>query len=131
MMMVQTAIHVTISQNPGLSPSELLSIVNETITKNIQMMSDDKYMTITVMATIEDGKFIFSGLHQDILIFRSKTKEIEIVETNGIWLGVSDNIQDFLKDDGFTLDKGDLILVFTDGIIESKKKQAPEQNWPW
>ena len=128
MMMVQTAIHVTVSQNPYLSPAELLSIVNETITKNIRMMSDDKYMTITVMATHEDGNFIFSGLHQDILIYRKKSREIEAIETNGIWIGVSENIHNLLEDEVFILEKDDLMLIFTDGIIESRKKLSAEAD---
>ncbi|MBU0995237.1 MAG: SpoIIE family protein phosphatase [Proteobacteria bacterium] len=131
MMMVQTAIHVTVSQNPDLEPSKLLSIINQTITKNIQMMGDDKYMTITVMAAYEDGHFVFSGLHQDILIYRNQDREIEVIETNGLWLGVAEDIRGFLKDEQFELDQDDMVLVFTDGLTESWEKGVdPEKRSP-
>ena len=119
MMMVQTAIHVTVAQNPDLEPSKMITIINQTITRNIQLMSDDKYMTLTVMAVHENGSFVFSGLHQDILIYRKEKKRVDVVETRGIWLGVSEDIDGFLTDDGFHMGPGDLMLVFTDGITEA------------
>lgn len=128
MMMVQTAIHIVVCQNPDLKPAQLLSIINQTITQNIQMMRDDKYMTITVMATYEDGHFIFSGLHQDILIYRKKSQHVEIIETNGIWIGISEDISDMLQDDQFHLDAGDTLLIFTDGIVESWEKGIAQEK---
>lgn len=121
MMMVQTAIHVTIEQNPNLNPSELLTIINKTIYNNIKNLNDDKYMTITVLAYHNQEKFYFSGLHQDILIYRKKNNIIDIIETNGMWIGIIDNINGMVTDDHFYIEKDDIILLYTDGIIESTK----------
>lgn len=120
MMMVQTSIHVTLTQNPDIPPSQLLTIINETITYNIKQLGEDKYMTITVMAAVKDGKFNFSGLHQDILIYKKETKQVITQETNGFWIGIVDDIGDHLTDDSLTLDKGDSLLIFTDGITEAR-----------
>ena len=75
MMMVQTSIRSTLEQNPRLEPSKLLALVNKTITSNIRQLDENKYMTITVLAAIESGKFAFSGMHQDILVYRADTKK--------------------------------------------------------
>lgn len=126
MMMVQTAIHVTVGQDACLSPARLLSAINRTITGNIQMMNDDKYMSIMVMAVHEEGRLLFSGLHQDILVFRQKTRELEVVETNGIWLGLSEDIGGLLRDDLLVIHQGDMVFMFTDGVIESRERPERE-----
>ena len=119
MMMVQTAIHTTLDGNPNLTPSELLIAINKTITKNIKKLNDEKYMTITVLACSPDGGFTFSGMHQAILIFRRGSAEVVEVETEGCWLGITDDIRDMLADKTLHLDPEDVMLLFTDGITES------------
>jgi hypothetical protein len=55
--------------------------VNNTLSRNIKKLNKKKYMTITVLAAHKDGKFTFSGLHQDLLIYRSETGRIETYHT--------------------------------------------------
>ncbi len=122
MMMVQTSIHTVIENDNNLKPSEVLSKVNKVIHENIQKLSDDRYMTITVFAYLNNGEFNFSGLHQDILIYKAKTATVELVETDGIWLGITDDIRPMVGDGSFSLDQRDVMLVYTDGITEAWKK---------
>jgi len=124
MMMVQTCIHNTLNIFPDISPSKLLKIINKTITENIQLMGEDKYMTMTVFNINKNDKFIFAGLHQNILIYRKKTNVIESIQTDGMWLGLMKNIQNMLKNDCFKLDEGDILLLYTDGITEAWKKES-------
>jgi len=118
MMMVQTAIHSVLKSNPSMPTYELLAIVNFALTENIKRLGESKYMTITVMAQVEDGLFNFAGLHQDI-IYRADTKKIESVETQGIWLGLEDDIKDLLPVDSIRLKNNDIMILFTDGITEA------------
>jgi len=120
MMMVQTAIHNTLEQNPTIAPSMLLDIINKTIYKNIKRLNDDKYMTITVISVNKEGGFEFSGLHQDILIYRDKSKSIEVVETDGMWIGIFEKVDNF--DMSFKIETDDIVLLFTDGITEARSK---------
>ena len=134
MMMVQTAINVTIARNPDIQPSDLLTTINKTITKNIARISDDKYMTITVLAAYQEGKFRFSGLHLDILVFRASRKIVERFHTDGMWIGLHDDIQGMMKDNTLLLEIGDTLLLYTDGITEAwkagsiKDKRDPETD---
>jgi len=128
MMMVQTAINVTLVKNPDMPPSELLKTVNTTITRNIQHLGEDKYMTITVLATFKDGQFIFSGLHQDILVYRSDLNKVELVETDGVWIGIMDEIDEIINNRILTLKIGDSLLLHTDGITEAWKKGTVENK---
>ena len=124
MMMTQTAIHNTVLQRPDVSPSELLTIINNTIAANIRRIDEDKFVTITVLAAQEGGRFTFSGLHQNIMIYRADTGNVELVETNGMWIGIFEEINGKVYDETLTLDRGDVMMLFTDGITESWKKDV-------
>jgi serine phosphatase RsbU (regulator of sigma subunit) len=122
MMMVQTSINTIVSHNPDLPPSVMLEAINKTITKNVRLIDQDKYMTITVLATHKDGKFFFSGLHQDILILRAETGTVDTVETDGLWLGLDADMRPKATDNILQLNIGDLMLIYTDGITEAWHK---------
>lgn len=119
MMMVQTSIHSVLEKYPELTPSLLLETVNRVIARNIKLLNENKYMTITVLACHDAGSFHFSGLHQDIMIYRSGKKEIELIETDGMWIGMMDDIVNMNENKIFTLDINDIVLLYTDGITES------------
>ena len=121
MMMVQTAIHTSLERHPDDKPSRLLTSINGAIKKNLEKLDEDKYMTITVFAALKDGKFIYSGLHQDLMIYREKTKKVEIMETEGFWIGILDDIDEYLNDCKLNINIGDILLLYTDGITEAWK----------
>lgn len=123
MMMVQTSIHTVLKTNPGYSPSDLLIIINDVIYENMKKLGEDKYMTITVFACLDDGIFHYSGQHQDIMIYRAAGGSVESRETCGMWIGVFDNISHTLQVDNFKLNSGDVLLLYTDGITEAFDKE--------
>ncbi|MCP4134754.1 MAG: SpoIIE family protein phosphatase [bacterium] len=120
MMMVQTAIHAVIIESPDISTRQLMIIVNKVISANIKRLGETKYMTITVFAMIKDGTFYFSGLHQDILVYRAATSTIDIIETNGMWLGIEDDISGSIQVDSLEMSLGDCMILYTDGITEAE-----------
>ena len=75
-------------------------------------------MTITVLACKEGGRLYFSGLHQDIMVYRHRTKHVDLLETRGMWIGILDDIGGMVDDQTFSLEKDDTILLYTDGITE-------------
>ncbi|TFH41257.1 MAG: HAMP domain-containing protein, partial [Chrysiogenales bacterium] len=93
MMMVHTSIRAILLGGASKTPAELLGQVNAVITENIKMVGDDRYMTVTLMAFRENGDCTFTGLHQDILIYRSRAEKIEIVRSDGIWLGILEHTE--------------------------------------
>jgi serine phosphatase RsbU (regulator of sigma subunit)/ligand-binding sensor domain-containing protein len=119
MMMVQTAIHLALKMNSRFSPAEILTVVNTIIYENIQKLGEDKYMTMTILNCAADGNFYFSGLHQDILLYRQATRQVEIAQTNGIWIGLTEDIGQSLNVEQICLQPNDTMLLFTDGIPEA------------
>ena len=49
-------------------------------------------MTITLMSFDSEVTVHFSGLHQDIMVFRDAERKVEIIQTQGFWIGLTDNI---------------------------------------
>ncbi len=120
MMMVQTAIHTVIYENPEVSPCCLLSAVNRSIYKNIQRIGESKHMTIVVLLADRNGDFTFSGMHDDILIRRTDTGKVDIIEpNNAMWIGIEPDISKFVSSDTLKLEPGDCMVLYTDGITEA------------
>ena len=122
MMMIQTAIRTVVLSGAGgavkLTPAQVLSKVNAAVRSNLQKVNEDHYMTITGLQ-LEGGSVRYSGLHQDILIYRASSRAVERVETRGMWIGPVDDIGPLLRDDTLELTSGDIVLLYTDGITEA------------
>src|SRR5512138_3852649 len=122
MMMIQTAIRTVVlsgGDDPSkLTPAQVLSKVNAAVRGNLQKVSEDHYMTITGLQ-LEGRSVRYSGLHQDILIYRASARTVERVETRGMWIGPVDDIKPLLRDDTLELTSGDILLLYTDGITEA------------
>jgi serine phosphatase RsbU (regulator of sigma subunit) len=123
MMMTQTAVRTAIESTRGLAepvtPSRVLSLVNTAIRGNLAKIGRDQYMTINAIC-LRDGRALHAGLHQDLLVYRAATGQIDTFETDGVWLGVVDDAAPLLKDASFHLDPGDVLLAFSDGLVETR-----------
>ncbi|MCP4133039.1 MAG: SpoIIE family protein phosphatase [bacterium] len=125
MMMVQTLIQGVLRNMHDISPSKLLCFVNEAVRYNIKLMKQDKYMTIHALLFEKNENkagITYSGQHLDLLIYRSAAGTVERIETRGAWIGLWDNLDEFLEDKSFSLFSGDVLFLHTDGITESWKK---------
>ena len=124
MMMIQSvmrAVALTLEEaGELLTPRRLLGLVNKAVEGNLKQIGKGQYMTITALC-IEGGTIRYAGLHQDLLIYRAASQQLERLATQGIWLGIADgNISEMLQDDELQLETGDTLLLYTDGYIEAK-----------
>jgi len=117
MMMTQTSIFTILNRTPGYSPAKMLSSINLVIRKNIMRLDMKRYMTL-IAIRIDKDKLIVAGKHQDIVIMRCGG-DIEVIPTTGTWIGIADDIGDFLKDHEIEINKGDMVLLYTDGASEA------------
>jgi len=120
MMMAQTAVATAIKQTDNIRPAELLAVVNSTLIENIRRLGEQKYMTMSAVFRDLQGSYHYSGLHQDILIYRANTQKVESIPTSGVWLGLVEKLDPNTSDGVFQLGSGDSLLLYTDGITESK-----------
>jgi serine phosphatase RsbU (regulator of sigma subunit) len=124
MMMCHTAVRTLLRANPDATPEELLSQVNTVLTENIRQLGEDKYMSITAFRRDSDGTILFAGAHQDVFVYRSNADTVEVFETEGLWLGLTEHIADSLRSKKLTLGEGDVLLAYTDGITEAMRDGA-------
>jgi serine phosphatase RsbU (regulator of sigma subunit) len=122
MMMCQTAVRTALHEDPDMAPDRLLALVNRTLTQNIRLLGEDKYMTMQALCRTPDGKFRFAGMHQDIFIYRAASKTIETIQPSGVFLGIHDEIESLLDVRSFALEPGDALLLYTDGITEARRE---------
>ena len=121
MMMAQTSILSLVNETGACRPSAMLTSVNGVIKDNISRLGSDHYMTMTAIC-FHDSHMTFAGKHQDILIYRSALNTTETIPTQGAWLGVVEDLTGYLEDITVTVNKGDVVLLFTDGITEAVNK---------
>lgn len=121
MMMIQTAIrtavHTRYDTGGSPTPSEIIAQVNLAIRGNLASIDEGHYMTITGFR-VDGPKLVYAGLHEDLLVYRAARQAVERIETSGVWLGVLDDIRSMLTDAELTMDKGDTLLLYTDGVTE-------------
>lgn len=120
MMMAQTSIHTVLNQNPEISPKDLLTTINITISENIAKLGDHKYMTIIVLALKEDHNLYFSGMHLPMMIYRDQNKDIEVIDTDGMWLGFDIDLDTINTNKKFSLETNDVLLLYSDGLTEAR-----------
>lgn len=123
MMMAQTSISAMVGNCSGCQPSEVLRRVNHVIKENIARLGSDHYMTMMAIH-LNESQMTVAGKHQDIIIYRSALNKTEVISTNGTWLGITDNIENYLTDATEKIDDGDIVLLFTDGITEAASKDG-------
>ncbi len=122
MLMAQTALHTALELRPDLGPEGILSAVNRVLFTNIQRLHERKYMTAALYRADNTGNFVTAGLHLDTFILRPRGR-MDIQETNGMWLGLEEDISPRLKAGKFRVEKGETVFLYTDGVTETMDLQ--------
>ena len=82
-------------------------------------------MSLTLLKwALDSNEFEYCGSgHGNVLVYRAKTNTIDIIFTGGTVLGIMPDISEYYSDGKIELEIGDSILLYTDGVTESKKKK--------
>lgn len=125
MLMVQTAVRTLLASNET-DPTRFLGIVNKVIYQNIQRISSDKNLTLSLM-DYSDGKLRLTGQHEEVIVVRS-SGELERVDTTGLGLpvGMDEDITDFLSNTEIALESEDVVVLFTDGVTEAERTDTAQ-----
>lgn len=121
MMMAQICFFAMVNITPKHRPSTIIEYLNYILRNNLRRLGSQRYMTIMVMR-LDESKITVAGSHQDIIIHRANNGTIEKIPLKGSWVGLKDDIGNYLKDQSISIEIGDLILLFTDGVTEAGGK---------
>ncbi|MDM8565646.1 SpoIIE family protein phosphatase [Candidatus Halobeggiatoa sp. HSG11] len=119
MLMVQTTVRALLLAGIN-NPEQFLNIVNRTIYHNAQRMETNKNLTLSLL-DYQAGKLMITGQHEEILLVR-KDGKIERIDTFelGFSVGIVNDIAEFASHQEISLQPGDGIVLFTDGITEAQ-----------
>ncbi|HWO22004.1 MAG TPA: SpoIIE family protein phosphatase [Kofleriaceae bacterium] len=121
MMMMQAAMAAIVRARPRGSPRELLDVLNEVLFDNIRLrLHAREHVTFTLFQLGPEGRVVFAGAHEDLLLWRARDRCMERIRTPGVWLGARRGIGDVLIDTAVPLEPGDLMVIYTDGITEAR-----------
>lgn len=124
MMMAQSMFTMLCENSNGqVSPAKFISLMNRAMFYNLRSRLDqDKFMTMVVAKIDHHGKMTYAGAHTDVLVYRATTKTIERLPTDGIWLGISEDIEAATTNRTLNLGRGDIALFHTDGVTEARNR---------
>jgi serine phosphatase RsbU (regulator of sigma subunit) len=120
MGMTKSTIHTLTEQN--LTTRDVVITLNKHLCK---LLNRQKFITLIYAEySAGDGTFTWSGAgHEHVIIARHKQDgghEVEVIMTGGVILGIFEQIEDEISQKSVTLNKGDKIILFTDGVTEAR-----------
>jgi sigma-B regulation protein RsbU (phosphoserine phosphatase) len=124
MVMVQSMVLTLVRANAEASPRDLVCLLNKLLYENIKgRLHQDDHVTLCLMRYRADGTVTFAGAHEEILIWRING-EYERIPTLGTWLGAVRDIERVTENQSVLLQPGDLMLLYTDGLIEARNERG-------
>jgi len=99
-----------------VSPAEVLEHVNEML-----LMNSENGLFVTIfyaVLSLETGRLVYANAGHNIPLFlRANDRPLEFLAKGGTALGFLDNLR--LEDHTTTINPGDSILLYTDGVTEA------------
>ena len=120
MLMAQTVIR-TLAEMRVRDPAVLINTVNQVLYANIHRIKEDRNMTLALI-TYKDGRMVVTGQHESVIVLR-QSGLFEIVDTMelGFYVGLMPDISDKVGQREIRLEKGDLVLLYSDGVTEAER----------
>jgi serine phosphatase RsbU (regulator of sigma subunit)/integral membrane sensor domain MASE1 len=120
MLMAQAATQATLRSRPDITPAQLVNQVNRVLYENIRLRMRHKgFVTFLALHHEGQGRFRAAGGHLPVFLIR-RSGVNESVEPMGPWCGIRRDIAHELEEIELQLEKGDLLCLITDGIIEAR-----------
>jgi phosphoserine phosphatase RsbU/P len=122
MMMLQGIVAGVVHHEPDAGPASVLASANGVLYTNVRdRLQRDDHATLTLMRYEKSGHLTFAGAHEDLIVFRHMTGQVEVVRTEGPWVGAIPDIHDVVREQQLHLDIGDVLVLHTDGVTEARK----------
>lgn len=107
------------------SPVEALATVNRQVFSD---MKEDMFISMAYLVLEEGGIALARAGHDSPLLYRKATGELEVLRPGGLALGVDDGpvFERVTKEFRGEMDKGDCLLLYTDGVNEGENGAGEE-----
>ncbi|MBZ0178181.1 MAG: fused response regulator/phosphatase [Melioribacteraceae bacterium] len=112
---VRSAVRFALKSETTVSPAEILAKVNESVHNDERIA--EVFITLSVLVLDNKNKTVTYAGAGDLPILL-KSNEVKLIESHGLLLGFDANAK--YKDNLVKLNSGEEIILFTDGLIESR-----------
>ena len=121
MVMIRSILHLIVSSQR--EAASILSWVNRGITGRIDI---DHFATLSYLVFDQEKREIVyaNAAHHPLLVYKSRLGKLVEVDTPGLPIGIESST--VYKQKRFPVEKGDLMLLYTDGVVEAMN-QGGEQ----
>ncbi len=120
MLMIQSVISGISTFASRAPPNEIVAVLNEVIYKNVrERLHRDEHATLTLIRYTIDGALVLAGGHDDIILCRGRDGSCELIPSPGPWIGAFRDVKDSNFNSHHQLERGDLLVLYTDGITEA------------
>lgn len=131
MMMLQSVVAALVRSNAEAAPREVLRTVNAVLYDNVrERLQQDEHATLCLIHYRKSGELVFAGAHEDMLVWRAATAQVEAIPTLGTWVGATRDIEEATQDCRAVLLDGDVLVLYTDGVIEAQNAQGEQFGLP-
>lgn len=122
MVMARLILHHFLRDNRASTKETLLA------TNRLLKDNTEPFIFMSLLLAHWDGtnsKFVYTGAgHENLIICRAKDKNLEVIPAGGVVLGVKDDIKDYLEEKELSLEQGDTVIFYTDGVTECLPKSG-------
>lgn len=120
MLMIQSIAAALIHASPDANPSDMIGRLNRVLYDNVRnRLRRNEHATLTLLRVSDRGVVTCAGAHQDVIIRRAGAATCECISIPGTWVGVLHDVQGHTPDASWTLNAGDMMVLYTDGITEA------------
>ena len=119
MLMVQTAVRTLLASDEA-DPRRFLRIINKVLYQNIARIRVDRTMSLSLL-DYHGGVLTLAGQHEEVIVVRGDGR-VERIDTMdlGLPVGLEADIADFIDLVEISLEPGDMVALYTDGITEAE-----------
>ncbi|MDA3941596.1 MAG: SpoIIE family protein phosphatase [Spirochaetia bacterium] len=123
MIMIRTIIRLAAS--PSRNAAEILTILNKAI---IGRTEADQFATMSFLIYDEAKKEIeySNAAHAPLLLYKNKTSSFSEIDTPGLPIGIESTVR--YEQKIVTLEKDDILTLYTDGITEARNSLNKEYS---
>ncbi len=122
---VMTMVNTLINTFSGILDSAF-EIVKDTNTQLKKRIRSTMFMSMIFLKWDSlNRKMTYVGCgHEYIIIYRAKTGQVEVQKSGGIALGMIADNSKIIKELDLSLDIGDMVVLYTDGITEARNMEG-------